>query len=213
MRPSVDVWLVACEGERDPPSQELLSPEERQRAESFVFEEHRSRFIQAHTALREILSRYTQMPAECLRFEYGKHGKPYLKGAGTSLCFNLSHSAELALVAVGEMPEIGVDVERVRPIAEWMDISRNTFHPVEDAWILAQPAQRRMEGFFHVWTAKEAYVKASGLGVAQPLESFSVVGEALPQDYTITHLAVPSGYVGAVAHPPPSTEVCIRWWR
>lgn len=213
MKAFVDVWLVSCTGACAPQSQALLSPEERLRADSFVFEEHRIRFIHAHGALREILSRYTLVPPECLRFEYGEHGKPFLKDAGSSLCFNLSHSSELAVVAVSGMSEIGVDLESVRPIAEWMEISRNTFHPAANEWILSQPAHKRMEAFFQVWTATEAFVKASGLGIAQRLDSFSVVGEALPQDCVITRLDVPSGYVGAVAHPPPSQEIHVRWWR
>lgn len=208
----VDVWLISCTGECDPESAGVLSPKERRRADSFVFDKHRRRFIQTHAALRQILGRYFHLPAECLRFGYGKNGKPFVEEAGASLCFNLSHSSDLAVVAVGAMPEIGVDVERVRPIADCMAISRNTFHPDENEWVLSQAPHLRTEAFYQVWTAKEAYVKASGLGFGQLLESFAVVGGALPQDYTITRLDVPSGYTGAVAHPPPPKEIRLSWW-
>jgi 4'-phosphopantetheinyl transferase len=215
MSDSTDVWLISCAGADDPECFGILSEEERRRASSFVFVEDRRRYIQAHVCLRQILSQYTSRSAGSLRFRSTESGKPFLEDSGGSspLNFNLSHSAELAVVAVTTAAEIGVDVEQIRPIPEWEDISRSTFHPDEADWVRSCPSELRNEAFFQVWTAKEAYVKAMGLGLAHPLDSFSVVGSAPQQEYIVTRLALPSGYTGAVAHPPPRRGIRQMWWQ
>jgi 4'-phosphopantetheinyl transferase len=215
MSDPTDVWLISCAGADDPGCLDILSEEEHRRASSFVFAEHRRRYVQAHVCLRQILSQYMSISAGSLKFRYTESGKPSLENTGGSspLNFNLSHSAELAVVAVTTAPEIGVDVEQIRPIPEWEDISRSTFHPDEADWVRSHPADRRNEAFFQVWTAKEAYVKASGLGLAHPLDSFSVVGSAPQQEYIVTRLDLPSGYAGAVAHPPPWRGIRQKWWQ
>ena len=97
-----------------------LSADERVRAERFHFEQHRNRFIAGRGLLRMILSYYTGIEPSRLQFCYGSRDKPALvetSGGGT-LRFNLSHSQGLALYAVTRNREIGVDLERIRPISE-----------------------------------------------------------------------------------------------
>ncbi len=209
----VDVWLISCEHGCDPEAFAILSEAERRRAEAFVFPEHRRRFVQAHLGLRRILNRYTAVPPEALRFGYGENGKPFLENCGGTfpLSFNLSHSGDLAAVAVGGSSEIGVDVEKIRPMPDWEAIAVGVFHPAETEWVRAA-ADKRTDAFFHVWTAKEAYVKLLGAGLAHPLDSFAVVGVASQREYVVTRLDLPDGYAGAVAHPPPVREIRQRWW-
>ena len=170
--------------------------------------------MQAHLSLRQILHRYTAVPPDALRFGCGEHGKPFLENDGDAfpVSFNLSHSGELAVVAVGQISEIGVDVEQIRPMPDWEAIAMGVFHPAEIEWVRAA-GDRRTEAFFHVWTAKEAYIKVSGSGLAHPLDSFAVVGMAPQREYVVTWLELPNGYAGAVAHPPPVCEIRQGWWR
>jgi len=118
-----------------------LSEDERSRAARFRFERDRRRFVVARGALRELLGRHLDTRASDLRFVYNAFGKPALSPEfGDRLKFNLSHSAELALIAVARDREVGVDVEYLRP-----DEPRT---------------------FFEDWTKQEAYVKARGEGLS-----------------------------------------------
>jgi len=94
--------------------------------------------VASRGALREILGRYLGLPANELRFETSRHGKPHLASAEGELEFNLSHSSSLALVAVARR-EVGVDVERIR-----------TKRPVD---------------FYRRWADREARVKCLGTGL------------------------------------------------
>lgn len=151
-----------------------LTSEEHVRAARFRFERDRQRFTVARGILRDILSRYLHCrPAE-LAFSYGPHGKPALANDTTSLCFNVSHSGELALYAVSPGVEVGVDVERVEARNAGRDIAERFFAPREIAALGSLPSDLQVEAFFLCWTRKEAYIKAIGKGISIPLESFEV---------------------------------------
>ncbi len=158
----IDVWLVDTDVDASPDS---LSPEERERAARFRFDEHRCRWIAAHVALREILLKYT----DDVQFILGENGKPSLAGGGVH--FNLSHSGDLAIVAVSD-GDLGVDVEQIR------DFDYESI----------MPAANREE-FFRAWTRKEARLKARGLGLGSPE----------PEDLWVEDLELCDGYAGAVA--------------
>jgi len=211
---TINIWLISCDGGDDPGPYYILSEAERKRADAFVSAEHRRRFIQAHSSLRQILNYYTAVAPGAIRFGSGKNGKPYLEnGTASPLSFNLSHSGELAVVTVGGVSEIGVDIEQIRPIPDWEEIAKGTFHHAEKEWVRAAAVDHQAEAFFEVWTAKEAYVKASGHGLAHLLHSFAVVGAKPQREYFITWLQLPEGYACAVAYPPPRREIRWRWWR
>lgn len=159
----IDVWLVETGVDVSATS---LSDDERARAARFRFDEHRRRWIAAHVALREILSTYT----DDVQFVLGEHGKPSL--ANGAVHFNLSHSGDLAVVAVSD-GEIGVDVEQIRDDFDYESIA---------------PAPSR-EAFFRAWTRKEARLKATGVGL----------GASEPEELWVEDLALGDGYAGAVA--------------
>ncbi len=123
-----------------------------------------------------ILSRYTDIAPEQLQFTYSAYGKPALAEAtgGTTLRFNLSHSAGLALCAVTHNREIGVDIEGMRTISELRQISKQFFSANESAVLLALPEHIQPEAFLTCWTRKEAYIKAKGEGLSMPLNCFDV---------------------------------------
>jgi 4'-phosphopantetheinyl transferase len=153
-----------------------LSGEEHSRAERFHFAQHRNNFIAAHGLLRIILGRSLDLAPEQLQFASGPWGKPDLAGetAVQSLRFNLSHSGKLALIALAQKREIGVDLEMIR--ADFADdlVARRTFSPREYAELSSLSAAEWTRGFFNCWTRKEAYIKARGEGLSLPLDQFDV---------------------------------------
>jgi len=104
----------------------LLSADERDRANRFIFKKDRNRYIAARSALRRTLGRYLQDDPAELRFTYGSHGKPSLHSACNpqNLRFNLSHSGEVALIALAVATEVGIDVERIRENFSCLEIAR-----------------------------------------------------------------------------------------
>lgn len=149
-----------------------LSPDERARCDRYHFERDRRAYIAARGQLRAILARYLAVEPMRLRFGYGRHGKPALPG--TALQFNLSHAHRLMLLAVTRERDVGVDLEQIRPLPDLAQLVERCFSPSEQTAFLALPAQQRLEGFYSGWTRKEAYLKATGEGLARPLDSFEV---------------------------------------
>jgi 4'-phosphopantetheinyl transferase len=174
----VHVWRAALDldATRIQDLQDLLSPDERERADQFRFPIHRQRFIAARGLLRTVLARYLATQPKTLRFRYGPFGKPALADAASAggLCFNVAHSEGLALFAVARNREVGVDLESLgRKLAD-DQIAERFFSPNEVAALRALPAELQREGFFNCWTRKEAYIKARGKGLSLPLNQFTV---------------------------------------
>ncbi len=160
------------------------------RAGRFVNMLDRERFIAAHGALRMVLGLYLSADPQSLEFQNGPTGKPSLVQTFTDLRFNLSHSGDLALIAVTRGREVGVDVERVQRDIELDPIVEHYFEP-EEAWDLrTAPAHERVPRFFDLWTRKEACLKAEGTGLGFPprMDRFGV-----------RNLCPALGYTGAVA--------------
>jgi 4'-phosphopantetheinyl transferase len=174
----IHVWSFALEGS---PAliqrcRGSLSPAERQRADRFVFPRDQLRHTIAHGVLRHLLGRCVGAPPESLQFATNAAGKPTL--AGAPLHFNLSHSDERALLGVSATHEIGVDVEKVRSNIEALAISRHYFFGSEREAIERAPQQQRDSVFFRYWVAKEAVLKAQGVGLGFPLDRFHVAFNA-----------------------------------
>lgn len=174
----IHTWLYSLEGS---PAliqrcRDYLSPAERQRADRFVFPRDQVRHTIAHGVLRHLLGRCLAAAPESLQFSATAAGKPAL--AGTRLHFNLSHSDERALLGVSATHEIGVDVEKVRSNIEALAISRHYFFGSERAAIESAPPHERDAVFFRYWVAKEAVLKAQGIGLGFPLDRFRVAFSA-----------------------------------
>jgi 4'-phosphopantetheinyl transferase len=154
----------------------VLDGAEKARAERFHFARDRARFVAGRGTLRVILARYLDRDPAGIVLVYGSHGKPALapSGDGARISFNLSHSGDLALLAVCLERRIGIDLEQIRPAVAGEDIARRVFSPRENAALDALPPEHRLAAFFHCWTRKEAFVKASGEGLALPLDHFDV---------------------------------------
>lgn len=179
----VHLWrvLVSDSAANDAAAASALSEDERIRASRFRFEADRDRFVASHAALRRILAAYLGAAPASLAFGAGMHGKPFLDAPahGRSLRFSLSHSGDLALVAVSRGREVGVDVERVRPRGDLGGFVARYLSPREREAFARIPSADRRRAFFEFWTLKEAYLKACGDGLVRALDAFDVtVGEA-----------------------------------
>lgn len=173
----VHVWRVPlADADAARALRPLLSDDERARADRFYREEHRLRFTVAHGWKRRILARYVRAGAEALRFDCGPHGKPALAGLPDAVHFNLSHSGDLALVAVAAEGPVGVDVERWDDEVEHLALAERFFSPTEREALraLAGDARAVVDGFFAAWSRKEAYLKATGDGITRGLHHFDV---------------------------------------
>ncbi len=153
-----------------------LSDAERERASRYYFDQNRYRFIVGRRSLKVILGQYLDLPPMAIEFGRGAHGKPNLDPILMcgGLSFNLSHSGEFALIAVGRDREVGVDVEKIRPEIDLERIARRFFSPGEVEGLFALVDTVRPAAFFRCWTRKEAYIKARGGGLSIPLDQFDV---------------------------------------
>lgn len=144
-----------------------LDSAERDRALQFRADTHKRRFIAAHGALRCLLAGYLDMAPHAIRFELGEHGKPRLAGTAPDrgLVFNVSHSGDRALIAVGLDLALGVDLEIRRPLTQIESLVERCFAPSERDYWRSLPAPDRLATFFDFWTRKEAFIKAVGRGL------------------------------------------------
>jgi len=193
----------------------VLSGEEQERAHRFMREEDGERFVVSHGALRDILGSYLCADPGGLLFTVSEHGKPALaeRCGGRELAFNLSHSRDLAVIAVTRERGIGVDVEYLRDLRHAGRLAERFFAAEERKYLESRPPGEVKNAFFRCWTRKEAYVKGLGRGISYPLSSFSVVdadgraastvrdSKASPGSpaWSLFSLRLGPEYVGAVA--------------
>jgi len=176
-RTHVDIWKVPLE---EPSSADDdtsdLSSDEIGRSKRFLFDEDRVHFIRCHLALRDVLAGYLAISASEIRFVCSTTGKPQIAAEQNSraLSFNLSHSAGMALIAVGGKRPLGIDIEKIRYDVDTFSLAERFFSPRECAGLRALPELIRVRAFFACWTRKEAFVKATGEGLSFPLDDFSV---------------------------------------
>jgi 4'-phosphopantetheinyl transferase len=203
-----------------------LSEDERQRAARYVFPRDRDRFVVGRSFLRLLLGRYLACRPDALRFEYGDHGKPALADGDAALRFNLAHADGLAVCALARGWDVGVDLERVRPLPDAQGVARSFFSLGEVTALENLPAPQRRRAFFDAWTRKEAFLKALGSGLARPLDSFEVtltpgdparlvwtLGDpAEAERFSLFSFEPRPGYVAALAVPSrPWEPRYLRW--
>lgn len=153
-----------------------LTEPELQRYRRYQFDKHRKQLLLGRVLLRRVLSHYHDAIAPTdWQFSYNAYGKPALEAAQNvqSLSFNLSHSGARAVIAVARQGDIGVDVEYAVKPRRIEAIAQRYFSPSEAAELLALPAAQQQARFYDLWTLKEAYIKACGMGLAIPLQHFS----------------------------------------
>jgi 4'-phosphopantetheinyl transferase len=185
--PGVDVWLARLE----PPflSEVALPPAERERGESFLRLEVGERWTASRRALRQVLSGYLDEPPAEIAIELGEHGKPRLEGE-SDLEFNLSHSGDIALVAVSQRRPVGVDVERIEPTRDLLALAERALGPEDVAKVRSAASNKRPAVFYESWVRHEARLKCLGAGLTGPVSSVAM---------EVQNLDVAPGYAAAVA--------------
>jgi 4'-phosphopantetheinyl transferase len=218
---AVDVYTIRLEADaaRLDTLYGILAPEERERAMRFHFEEHRRHFIVCRGMLREILAGYVGQDPARIAFAYNRYGKPLLRGS--EVRFNVSHSGGWALQAVTRGREVGVDIQLIDARFAADQIPERFFSPREVAQLRGLPLDQQTAAFFRCWTRKEAYIKARGMGLSLPLDSFDVslrpddppallrgTGDWSVQDLCLVQdFNVPPGFAAAVVAQGPAFSV------
>jgi 4'-phosphopantetheinyl transferase len=210
----VEVFSVRLNGSASHarPMSELLSEEERLRAQKFKFAHITDLFVQAHAALRILAARKLRVEPGSIVFSTGSFGKPRIDRA-PDFGFNLSHSGNMAVIAFASGCDVGVDVEQIRELSDFDEIIQRYFSIAEIAEFRSVERGFRKEAFFSAWTRKEAYIKAKGEGLSIPLDSFSVslrpgaaptltvpCGPGSGEEWQIEELKPAPGYVGALVY-------------
>lgn len=174
----IDLWCAFVSEVRDEALwsryEALLSPEERARQARFRFARDRRRHLLTRAAVRCVLSRYAPpTPAEWA-FATDVGGRPRIVGPGPlpPIDFNISHADDLIAVVVSDAARVGVDVENFAARDADIDGLHRYFTPSESASLLELPPQGRRLRFFELWTLKESYLKARGVGLAISLGAF-----------------------------------------
>ena len=214
---TVDLWSCSLRGDAAVLDRchACLSEAERARAARFVRADDRMRFTFAHGGLRLVLARYLGVDPAELRFSTGPTGKPALRDHQSDphfLRFNLSHSHGRMLVAVANAQEVGIDLEQVRDTCEPLKLAERFYTPAEYESIKRLPASGQAMQFTRLWVAKEAWLKAQGVGipslqhceiVASPSSSRASVrlqpGSAMPEGWAVEWLNCGQGWQGAVS--------------
>lgn len=191
----IQLWrLPLAEGPEDDRLLAWLEPAERQRAQGYVNQQVRRRFLLCRAALRCLLAeRLRTEPAEFTLLA-DSYGKPYLAESPPGLSFNVSHTHDLALIGLSNAPLLGVDVEAWRPMRALPDLARRCFAGQEFARWQALPENQQIPAFFQLWTCKEAFAKAVGRGIGLGLE----------------HIVFDAG--GILAEVPADCGAAGDWW-
>jgi 4'-phosphopantetheinyl transferase len=187
-----------------------LTADERARMASFYRDADARRFLVGRATLRRVLADHLAVAPLEVPLAFGPNGKPEIAG---ELRVNVSHSGDVVLVALAHGVEIGVDVEHADERHASGTRLDAFFSPREIRDHLALPSELRLASFFHIWTSKEAIVKAVAAGLSIPLESFDVavdprrppalLAARCPElagiPISLAAIEVPAGHVAAAA--------------
>ncbi len=215
-----------------------LSPDEKSRANRFKFADDKRRYVVARGTLRHLLSREFDQRPEAIAFYYSNYGKPFVgKASGASektvtpvqFCdgnfhFNLSHSGELAMCVLGYQRQVGIDIERLKPMERLDSMIERCLFEAEATQVKSMPSDEQSRAFLQHWTCKEAYLKAIGLGLTQSMQTVEVqlapprlvrVPEDCAEGWHLTVMNLPKEYaeeyVGAVVVAGQATLQMHPW--
>jgi 4'-phosphopantetheinyl transferase len=189
----------------------LLSSDERDRRDRFVFPEDRRDYCLAHALVRRLVGACAGVAPGALTFDVDARGKPSpapRAGEPSDLQFNLSHTRGLVACAMARGADVGVDVERIGRDIDDGEIARRFFSPAERRELEACGAGERARRFIDLWTLKEACLKATGAGLSESLDAFSF---AFPGEHGLAFTG-PSGggaWRFALFAPTPMTRLAV----
>jgi 4'-phosphopantetheinyl transferase len=172
----VDVFLTMPQRAEEPALlaeySRLMSEEEEKRQRAFALERHRLEYLLTRALVRTALSRYRPVAPASWRFATNEYGCPRVEPP-CGLVFNLSNNPSMIVCGVTEGVAIGVDVEPHDRASQILELADSVFAPLERAGLGALPEARRLDRALSLWTLKEAYIKARGMGLSLPLRGFA----------------------------------------
>jgi 4'-phosphopantetheinyl transferase len=191
----------------------VLSAPEHHHARRFHRSQDALRFATVRAALRSQLASHTGVDAERIAIEPDAFGRPALAAPG-ALDFNVSHAGSHGLIALSSCRRVGVDIELCRPGFDWRQIAATVLSRHEASCLEQLAAESQTAAFYNCWTAKEALLKALGVGIASAagLDSFSV----LPRRGDAVTFAGParqelSAFQAAWISSPMQYAACVAW--
>jgi 4'-phosphopantetheinyl transferase len=185
------------------PSLAVLSDDERAAAQRFMRHEDKLRSAATRAALRIEVGRAVNRAPEHLHIERDALGRPCLVGSDyaedfDAIDFNVSHSGSHALIAFSAFRRVGVDIEQHIADFDWRPMGAFAFNTRDAAMVARLPEAERHRAFYDIWTAKEALVKALGVGVTRGMTGFSVLGDGAQA--AARCVALDAG-MGSACHP------------
>lgn len=148
---------------------DFMSDNKKKRVNRFYHFSDSLRMVFSDLLIRMIIIKKFSIDNEDIEFLLNDYGKPHLKGFD-DFHFNISHSGEWIACAIDEK-EVGIDIEKINHIE--LDIAKRFFTKNEYIDLINKPEQNRIDYFYDLWTLKESYIKARGMGLSIPLNSFS----------------------------------------
>lgn len=155
---------------------DILNGKEIVQARRYRLYEDKMRFISGKILTRFLLGHY--LGTDKIILKNGKYGKPYHEKVANqkTVEFNISHSGEKVLAAFSYSYKVGIDVQEIKEIPDYMEIAENFFSKEEAADIMQNGG---LKLFYQYWAAKEAYLKALGIGLNRGMDFFSVRNEKI----------------------------------
>lgn len=153
---------------------DYLTEEEINRIIKFQKIKDKKQFVIAHVFLRILLGKYLKIPIHQITLFRDTHGKIMIAANSENISFNLSHSEDWVVLAFSKYKDLGVDIERIHDIQDFLQIAEHYFRKEEYEYISKINTESPLCKFYKVWTIKEAFVKATGEGLSRSLKTFSV---------------------------------------
>ena len=211
---NIHIWKIQLDKMQDhiDSAFKLLSEDEKERSHKYRIENKRKSYILTRATLKLLLQYYMQdKPYTIYKNHYGK---AYIKQS--QLYFNISHTKDMSLIAFSKGDEIGIDLESIDCDSSIIDISARYFTKMEHQWMQSIPKAKKMEGFLYCWVRKEAYIKAIGLGLSLPIDSFEVIAKDqvgisnepfTVQKHFLHSLHISSQHLGAMCIKTPKVDI------
>jgi 4'-phosphopantetheinyl transferase len=171
----------------------LLSEKEIDKSLRFKFMNDCTSYILVHGYLRWVLGRHLNIDPKAVVIDYNSYGRPFVTGCTRKVFFNLSHSKGLSVLAFDPDNEIGVDVEKMDTEFEYMPIVQHSFTKNEERYLENSNGKSRQH-FYKLWTRKEAFLKAIGIGITENL-GVEVLKESIPEKVIQNNKSLGKGYL------------------
>ncbi|WP_460049639.1 4'-phosphopantetheinyl transferase family protein [Sessilibacter sp. MAH2] len=149
----------------------LLNDQEQDRYHRIRHQDTQTQHLIARVLLRKKLAEITQIAPENVCFNRNEFGRPSLVNSDRKIDFNVSHTQGIVIAAITNCGKVGVDIEIKKRKNHFIDIAEHYFH-AKEVLALKEAGAEQIELFFKIWTLKEAYVKALGVGLQKSLSSF-----------------------------------------